>query len=128
MSAMTVLLKYEQKCYKFLRQIMKTCQSHFVFFLFFIFPHKTCICEYCLNGTYMNFIYIYRRADGQSTPHFVYILTIDSLDICWDTMNVLTDFLCAFCFHFFISGGNFFFVFVVWLNTHNLYMEQIPMF
>lgn len=53
--------------------------------------------------------YIFTDERTVNPPLILYILTIDSLDICWDTMNVLTDFLCAFCFHFFISGGNFFF-------------------
>lgn len=113
MPALTILLKYKQKCYKFLRQIMKTCQSHFVFFffIFLFFTHKTCICEYCLNGIYNGLYmisYICTDERTVSPPLTLYILTIDSLDICWDTMNVLTDFLCAFCFHFYFRGKTIF--------------------
>lgn len=89
---------------------MKTCQSHFVFFffIFLFFTHKTCICEYCLNGIYNGLYmisYIYRRADGQSTPHFVYfndrfIRHMLGHDECFDRFS-----MCVL-FSFLLQGEN----------------------
>lgn len=66
-------------------------------------------------------LHIFTDERTVSPTLILYILTIDSLDICWDTLNVLTDLLCVL-FSFLLQGE----IFVLWCGwIYNLYKSQM---